>query len=120
MKSDKNEFIQFFGQTLAGNLFGDQNYYLVVGSQVIHFNSVIDRLRELDFSIETEVHKPRDKESLIVNLRLQNEVYCVTKIEPSFDGASISAEQTKGIIYYFQQHQKTGNNYKKLLLDVSK
>lgn len=120
MESDKNEFIQFFGQTMAGNLFGDQNYYLVIGAQVIHFNSVIDRLRELNFSIETEIHKPRDKESLIVNLRLKNEVYCVTKIEPSFDGASITAEQTKGIIYYFQQHQKTGNNYKKLLLDVSK
>jgi len=120
MENDRNEFIQFLGQTLAGNLLGDPNYYLVIGSHVVHFNSVLDRLRELDFTIKTEVYKPRDKASFIINFEVGDEKYCVTKIEPSFDGASISAEQTKGIIYYFQQHQKDGNNYKKLLLDVTK
>jgi hypothetical protein len=120
MENDRNEFIQFLGQTLAGNLLGDPNYYLVIGSHVVHFNLMLERLRELDFSIKTEVYKPRDKASFIINLEVGDEKYCVTKIEPSFDGASITAEQTKGIIYYFQQHQKDGNNYKKLLLDITK
>ena len=120
MTQDKHEFIHFFGKSLAGNLLGDQDFYLLVGEQVVHFETFMERLRGTDFKISTTIHKPREKESLIINLEIGNEKYCVTKIEPSFEGSSIAAEQTKGIIFHLQQHQKDGNNYKKLLLDISK
>ena len=120
MTQDKHEFIHFFGKSLAGNLLGDQDFYLLVGEQVVHFETFMERLRGTDFKITTTIHKPREKESLIVNLEIGNQKYCITKIEPSFEGSSIATEQTKGIIFHLQQHQKDGNNYKKLLLDISK
>ena len=120
MTKNKNVFIDFLSQTFAGQYQMDENFYLLIGDQVVEFQKVLEKLMNTEFRISTEVYRPRDKESLIVNIEIDGKTYCVTKIEPSFDGASLEAEQTKGIVFYFQQHQKSGNNYKQLLIDIAK
>jgi hypothetical protein len=77
-------------------------------------------LKTKNFEIEIEEHRPRLKTSLIVWLIDDQKRYGITKIEPSFEGEGVNVDQTKGIIFHFQQHSENGNSYKDLLLDIAK
>jgi len=119
MQSDHETFLQFLEKTLAGNLANSDDFYLVIGERPIHFRSVMARLRRTEFCIELENYQVHRKKSLIINLSINGKKYCVTKIEPSFEGADKKVLQTKGVIFHFQQHMKTGNHYKQFLFDIS-
>ena len=120
MKDDRESLIEFLGITLAGNLKNSKDFYLLLGDEVIDFTKVINVLKTKSFEIEIEEHKPRQKTSLIIWLKDGEKKYGLTKIEPSFEGEGLKVDQTKGIIFHFQQHGDSENNYKKLLLDVAK
>ena len=119
MQSDHETFFQFLEKTFAGNLANNDDFYLVVGIRPIHFRSAMDRLRKAEFSIILENHQVQIKKSLIINIVINDIKYCVTKIEPSFEGADKKVLQTKGVVFHFQQHVKNGNNYKQFLFDVA-
>lgn len=119
LKSNRESLIEFIGTTLAGNLKDSNNFYLLFGSQVVNFSTVLSKLKSKSFEIEIEEHRPRQKTSVIVWLNDGKKKYGLTKIEPSFEGEGLKVDQTKGIIFHFQQHGDSENNYKKLLLDIT-
>ena len=58
------------------------------------------------------------KKSLLVSIKIKNQIYGLTKIEPSFDGWRDVVSQTKGIIFYFQEYsenKKLRNNFKETI-----
>jgi hypothetical protein len=57
---------------------------------------------------------------LIVWLIDEKKKYGLLKIEPSFEGEGVTVDQTKGIIFHFQQYGDKQNSYKNLLLDIAK
>jgi hypothetical protein len=120
LKEDRASLIDFLGTTLAGNLYDSNNFYLLFGENVINFTKAMNVLKTEDFEIEIEEHKPRQKTSLIIWLKNDKKKYGLTKIEPSFEGEGPKVDQTKGIIFHFQQHGDSQNSYKDLLLDITK
>ena len=119
MQSDHEIFFDFLEKTFAGSLANNDNFYLVIGNHPIHFRSFMKQLRNMKIAIEIEDYQVQAKKSLIVYVHANEKKYCVTKIEPSFEGADKKVLQTKGVVFHFQQHLKTGNNYKQLLFDVA-
>ena len=120
LKEDRNSLINFLGTTLAGNLHDSDNFYLLFGENVVNFTKAMNILKTEHFEIEIEEHKPRLKTSLIIWLKTSKQKYGITKIEPSFEGEGLKVDQTKGIIFHFQQHGDSQNSYKDLLLDITK
>jgi hypothetical protein len=120
IERDRDSFLEFIGQTLAGDLMHSNDYHVLLGDKVIQFSKVMDRLKKSDVKVSTSRLSTANKESLLINLEVGSKRYCLTKIEPAFDGANPAVSQTKGVIYYFQQYPNQANNYKKLLIDVSK
>jgi hypothetical protein len=92
----------------------------VFGDKFVNLATVVKKLKETELSVTFEEYNPRGKSSMIIRVAIKNQIYCLTKIEPSFEGKSPSVSQTKGIIYHFQQYQDHDNNWKKLILDVLK
>lgn len=119
LRTDRPSLLEFIGNTLGGDLKESKNFYVLLGENAIKLSQVLNRLKELAFTVQIEEYTPRKKTSLIIWLEIKDERYCLTKIEASFDGWRTTVSQTKGIIYYFQQHLKKGNHYKKLLLDIA-
>ena len=117
--NDRESLIQFVGDTLGSNLKNSPNFYLLIGKQKINLCSALEALSIADLGIEIEEYKPKKKTSIIIWIKYRDQKYCLTKIEASFDGKRQTVSQTKGVIYYFQQHLKCGNHYKKLLLDIA-
>ena len=117
--SDRDVLIEFVGAVLAGNLSQSENFYILLGEKTVQFSKVVEFLKSNSVKIEIETHKPKKNTSLIVWIIVKNERYCLTKIEPSFEGMGPRVDQTKGIVFHFQQFPKEGNHYKKLLLDIT-
>ena len=120
LREDRASLIKFLGVTLAGNLKESKDFYILLGDQIVNFDKAMSALRTMTFEIEIEEHKPRLKTSIIIWLNDGKKRYGLTKIEPSFEGEGLKVDQTKGIIFHFQQHGDSSNCYKKLLLDISK
>lgn len=120
IETDRNSLIEFIRLSFAGDLKNLRNFYLLFGDTCISFSKIIDRIKSANLTVEIKEHITVNKISLIINLRLSDRVYGLTKIEPSFDGESVTVSQTKGIIFYFQQYPNTGNHFKKLFIDISK
>lgn len=116
---DRESFISFVREVMAGSSAGTGNLLLLCGTHLIPFDDVVEALRSTDITIESEEYRTSKKTSHIVWVTFGAERYCFVKIEAAFDGASPAAEQTKGIIYYFQQHLREGNHYKKLFADLT-
>lgn len=119
LKDDQASLIEFLGVTLAGNLKNSKDFYILLGDRIVNFSEAIDSFKKRSFEVEIEEHKPRQKTSLIIWLKNSEKKYCLTKIEPSFEGEGLKVDQTKGIIFHFQQFGTDENNYKKLLLDIT-
>jgi hypothetical protein len=119
LKEDQASLIEFLGLTLAGNLKNSKDFYILLGDRVVNFSEAINSLIEKSFEVEVEEHRPRQKTSFIIWLKDKNQKYCLMKIEPSFEGEGPKVDQTKGIIFHFQQFGTSENNYKKLLLDIT-
>ncbi len=119
---DVSNLSEFIEKTFAGNLGNSENFYLVLGNTPIQFLSILKSIRKLSPKVSLEIHQPKNKTSLIINLELNGKIYSLTKIEPSFEGAGSKISQTKGIIYHFQQYPNTSNSnhFKKLFFDISK
>lgn len=120
LREDRASLIDFLGITLAGNLKDSKNFYILLGRNIISFDKAMSALKTMSFEIEIEEHKPRLKTSVIIWLNDGKKKYGLTKIEPSFEGEGSKVDQTKGIIFHFQQHGDSSNCYKKLLLDITK
>jgi hypothetical protein len=118
LKNSKSCVIEFVRKTFTGNAPEGIPYYIYFGEVEIDFWLVLknleDRMTECDYSL----YQTAKKTSLIISLSVAGKSYYLTKIEPSFDGSNVFVSQTKGIIYYFQQHPNEGNNYKKLFQDL--
>ena len=120
LQEDRASLIDFLGITLAGNLKDSKNFYILLGRNIISFDKAMNALKTMSFEIEIEEHKPRLKTSVIIWVNDGKKKYGLTKIEPSFEGEGSRVDQTKGIIFHFQQHGDSSNCYKKLLLDIAK
>lgn len=120
LREDRASLIDFLGITLAGNLKDSKDFYILLGRNIVSFDKAISALKTMSFEIEIEEHKPRLKTSIIIWLNDGKKKYGLTKIEPSFEGEGSKVDQTKGIIFHFQQHGDSSNCYKKLLLDITK
>ena len=132
ISEDRECISQFLLLTLVGASVALENFYIVFGDNKINVDRLLQNIATMDFRVESEVHLSNGKlrkESLIIWLVFPDKKYCLTKIEPAFDGGyDNTASQTKGIQYYFQQWPKktsvenfTGTNtydFKQLLLDV--
>ncbi len=115
---DRSSFVSFVSEVTAGVLADFGEYYLLIGERLIRFSELLDQLKTSEYKVLAETYKPREKTSYIIWVELNGSRYCLTKIEPSFEGARHDTEQTKGIIFHFQQHLTAGNTYKKLFLDL--
>ena len=105
---------------LAGSLATTDNYFLLIGNRLIRFSDVMEAIRTKHFDVSTEIHAPKGKKSYIIWVDFNGTRYGLTKIEPAFDGTKVSVEQTKGVIFYFQEHPRKGKSYKDLLVDLVK
>jgi hypothetical protein len=120
LKDDRNSLIDFICLTMGGSLGEDSNFYIVSGDDVTNLSAVVKAFRTKPFKVILKDHSPRGKTSIIVKVEFKNKAYCLTKIEPSFEGKKSDVSQTKGIIYHFQHYQDDGNDWKKLFFDITK
>jgi hypothetical protein len=132
ISSDRNCISQFILLTLVGESVALENFYIVFGQNFINTEKLLKNIETMDFKVESESYSSagiKKKESLIIWLVFPDRKYCLTKIEPAFDGGyDLRASQTKGIQYYFQQWPgkklTTDTNkfkiydFKQLLLDI--
>lgn len=126
IKTDKESLVEFIGTVLAGSLRNSSDFYILLGGERVQITKFLSALESLHVQVEIEEDTPpgSNKTSMIIWLTVQNTRYCLTRIEFSFDGKKLISNrgpvcQTKGIVYYFQQHLGSGNHYKKLLLDIT-
>lgn len=133
LKQDKDCISQFVLLSLVGESVAIENFYIVFGKNLINVQQLLKNIETMNFQVETETYMSSGqlhKESLIIWLVFPNRRYCLTKIEPAFDGGfDNTASQTKGIQYYFQQwptqaatNDSDGVNaydFKEFLLDIS-
>jgi hypothetical protein len=120
LKDDKDSLISFISETLGGNLKIDPDFYIVFGDRFVNLALVLQKLKDNKLFVTLEEYNPRGKCSIIVRITVSNKTYCLTKIEPSFEGKKTSVSQVKGIIYHFQQYEDVDNSWKKLIFDVVK
>ena len=120
LKDDHNSLIKFISETMGGNLQDDPNFYIVSGESVVNLAAVVKAIKKSQLRVTLKDNNPRGKVSIIVRIEIKNKIYCLTKIEPSFEGKKANVSQTKGIIYHFQHYQDDNNDWKKLFLDVLK
>ena len=116
---DKDSLITFMEKVMAGNLADSPDFYILFGTMPVNFQAAMQKLKSMKFNVTSEIYETNNKTSVLIYIELQGKKYCVTKIEPSFDGERVDKSQSKGIIYYFQQYPSSGNHYKKLLIDLS-
>ena len=133
IRDDRNSICQFILLTLVGQSVSQESFFIVFGSQIIDIQRLLGNIKTLDFEVRSEQYVSqgkKHKKSLIIWLEFPTRKYCLTKIEPAFDGGfDIKASQTKGIQYYFQHWPtKTSSkelvseeiyDFKQFLLDVS-
>ena len=133
IRDDRNSICQFILLTLVGQSVAQESFYIVFGSQIIDIQRLLTNIKTMEFDVKSEQYISQGKmhkESLIIWLEFPNRKYCLTKIEPAFDGGfDVKASQTKGIQYYFQHwptkmsSKKPLNeeiyDFKQFLLDVS-
>ncbi len=118
MRDDRNSLVDFISAVMAGSMSDSDDYFLLIGNEVIQFKLLIDALTSERYTLSVETYDTGEKKSFILWVQYKGERYCLVKIEPAFDGSSLNAEQVKGIIFYFQQHLPHGNHYKKLFRDL--
>ena len=133
IKDDKDCICQFILLTLVGASVPTDNFHIAFGSQIIDVQRLLQNVKTMEFDVTSERYVSQGnkrKESLIVWLVFPGKKYCLTKIEPAFDGGSdVRASQTKGIQYYFQHWPTKSDSvnptdevkydFKQFLLDVS-
>jgi len=120
IKQDRDSLLEFIAQTFAGEMKNSPDFYLILGDQPIKFASALTKLNSLAPIVDLQIYSTSAKTSLIIWIEIRKKRYCLTKIEPSFDGGNLAVSQTKGIIFYFQQYGADGENYKNLFIDISK
>lgn len=119
MCGDRESFISFVGTTLAGSLLNSPDFFIVIGNEVVHLQTVLDQLRSPRWLVTTCDASTPKKHAILLMVRDSTRSYTLTRVEQSFEGARPRVSQTKGIVYHFQQHPRSGPNYKQLLLDLS-
>ena len=116
--SDRSSFLEFIGATLAGSSKGSSDFYIVLGDELIQLQSVLKKLASPRWNVQTADASTPKKHALLITVTDGESTYVLTRIEQSFEGARENVSQTKGIIFHFQQHPRSGMNYKRLLLDL--
>ena len=132
IRTDRNSICQFILLTLVGQSVSLENFCIVFGNEIIDIQQLLTNIKTMDFEIVSEPYisqGKKHKKSLIIWLVFPTRKYCLTKIEPAFDGGyDVTASQTKGIQYYFQhwpvKKMIPGFNdkefdFKQFLLDIS-
>ncbi len=121
LSNDRASFIAFVGSVLGGSSKDNPDFHISLGSRLIQLTRVLHDLRQDEWSISSKDSSTPNKPALLINVSGPKGAYCLTRIEPAFDGAEADVSQTKGVIFYFQQfpREKTGS-YKSLLLDIGK
>ena len=133
LREDRDCISQFVLLSLVGESVSTENFYIAFGKNLINVQRLLENIKSMDFEVETEAYMSSGhlhKESLIIWLVFPDRRYCLTKIEPAFDGGfGNTVLQTKGIQYYFQQwptrtsvNDSDGTDdydFKEFLLDIS-
>lgn len=114
---DRESFIEFVGITFAGSLRDSEDFYLVIGDEVVKFATVLSNLSSPRWQVTTCDASTNGKHAILINVCDDKSAYTLTRIEQSFEGGKADVIQTKGIIFHFQQHPREGMTYKRLLLD---
>lgn len=115
---DRGSFIEFVGTTFAGSLRDSEDFYLVIGNEVVKFATVLSNLSSPRWHVTTCDASTNGKHAILINVCDDKSVYTLTRVEQSFEGGKADVIQTKGIIFHFQQHPREGMTYKRLLLDL--
>lgn len=122
LKTDRDSLLAFLRTVIAGSLGQSSNFFVVMGHEVIHLESTLNKLDDPRWSVFYEdASSPRKFAMRIGVVQAGNEPYWLARIEPAFDGARQNVSHTKGIIFYFQQFPTKGpraRHYKNLLLDI--
>ncbi len=118
MASDRESFVSFLCEVIAGPSATSTEFFLLIGNELINFKQLLARVRTTDLTVAGQIYETTKKSSYLVWVQMNGSNYCLTKIEPSFEGAKPTVEQTKGVVFHFQQHPAEGNHYKRLLLDL--
>jgi len=116
--NDRKSFIEFVGTTFAGSLRDSPDFFIVIGDELIQLQAVLNELRTARWRVTTCDASTPKKHAILLKVCDATSTYTLTRIEQSFEGSRSKVSQTKGIVYHFQQHPKTGLNYKKLLSDL--
>lgn len=116
--NDRASFIEFVGTTFGGSLRDSPDFHIVIGDELIQLQAVLNNLRSQRWHVITCDASTSKKHAILLTICDGTNAYTFTRIEQSFEGSRPKVSQTKGIVYHFQQHPRTGNNYKKLLLDL--
>jgi hypothetical protein len=102
--SDKETFISFLKIVLTGSEVLNEVTYILINGNLIKLKHIFEALSRSQFELIISSYTTKNKKSLIIEVKIADVIYGVTKIEPSFDGAKANVSQTKGIIYYFQEY----------------
>jgi hypothetical protein len=102
--SHKETFISFLKIVLTGSEVLNEVAYILINGNLIKLKQIFETLRRSEFELIISSYTTKNKKSLIIEIKIDDVIYGVTKIEPSFDGAKANVSQTKGIIYYFQEY----------------
>ena len=112
---------------MIGPFADGNNFYVVFGDEMVSVKKVLRELKKPHINVTTEMRRTTSKRSLLIFIAVNGKKYCLTKIEPSFEGSATDVIQTKGVIFHFQQYplknaarDKELGSFKDLLQDISK
>lgn len=115
---DRRSFIEFLGKIIGGTSRESVDFHIVLGDKLIHLQTVLEKLSDGRWGITMSDSSTSGKHAILLTVSDGARSYSLTRIEQSFEGAKPDVIQTKGIIFHFQQHPRSGMNYKQLLLDL--
>lgn len=115
---DRYSFIEFLGKVLGGTSRESGDFHIVLGDELVHLQTVLGKLSDARWQITMSDSSTKGKHAILLTVNDGVHSYSLTRIEQSFEGAKADVIQTKGIIFHFQQHPRSGMNYKQLLLDL--
>jgi len=93
---------------------------MLINETIIYSDNIVKFLENEDYCLVCKDYHTHNKYSLLIEMHFNNSVYGITKIEPAFDGKNSNVSQTKGIIFYFQEHSVESKNIWRLLNDIPK
>jgi len=122
LEHNKETLIHLIKRILTDTLTNSSDFYIWLEPDLCKLTDLIDMIKQKEIQVNTSMYETKKKKSLIITIDYNEESYGITKIEPAFDGKTIDTKKlkngkessppshTKGIIYYFQQHDASNGS----------